>query len=134
MNKLKKYQMFIDGEWVDSENNKTFETLNPENNEPWAVVPEASANDVNKAVNAAQKAFEGDWPKLLPKERAKFLIAKFTSSAHSIPQRCLPSLMILSWLLLIILFNSCDISTVEPTSCSPVITCLLYTSPSPRDY
>ena len=49
MNKLKKYQMFIDGEWIDSENNKTFETLNPENNEPWAVVPEASANDVNKA-------------------------------------------------------------------------------------
>ena len=52
---------------------KTFETLNPENNEPWAVVPEASAKDVNNAVNAAQKAFEGDWPKLLPKERAKFL-------------------------------------------------------------
>jgi acyl-CoA reductase-like NAD-dependent aldehyde dehydrogenase len=33
---------------------------------------EASAKDVNNAVNAAQKAFEGDWPKLLPKERAKF--------------------------------------------------------------
>jgi aldehyde dehydrogenase (NAD+)/betaine-aldehyde dehydrogenase len=52
---------------------KLFETLNPENNEPWAVVPEASAKDVDNAVNAAQKAFEGDWPKLLPKERAKFL-------------------------------------------------------------
>ena len=75
MTKLKHYKMFIDGEWVDSENKKTFETLNPENNKPWAVVPEASANDVNKAVNAAQKAFEGDWPKLLPKERAKFLRA-----------------------------------------------------------
>ena len=65
--------MFINGEWVGSESKKTFETLNPENNEPWAVVPEASAKDVNNAVNAAQKAFEGDWPKLLPKERAKFL-------------------------------------------------------------
>ena len=75
MTKLKHYKMFIDGEWVESENKKTFETLNPENNKPWAVVPEASANDVNKAVNAAQKAFEGDWPKLLPKERAKFLRA-----------------------------------------------------------
>ena len=75
MTKLKKYQMFINGEWIDSENNKTFETLNPENNEPWAVVPEASANDVNKAVNAAQKAFEGEWPKLLPRERAKYLRA-----------------------------------------------------------
>ena len=73
MSKLKQYKMFINGEWVDSESKKTFETLNPENNEPWAVVPEASAKDVNNAVNAAQKAFEGDWPKLLPKERAKFL-------------------------------------------------------------
>ena len=43
MSKLKKYQMYIDGQWVDAENNKTFETLNPENNEPWAIVPEASA-------------------------------------------------------------------------------------------
>ena len=73
MSKLKQYKMFINGEWIDSESKKTFETLNPENNEPWAVVPEASAKDVNNAVNAAQKAFEGDWPKLLPKERAKFL-------------------------------------------------------------
>ena len=73
MSKLKQYKMFINGEWIDSESKKTFETLNPENNEPWAVVPEASVKDVNNAVNAAQKAFEGDWPKLLPKERAKFL-------------------------------------------------------------
>ena len=39
MTKLKQYKMFINGEWVDSESKKTFETLNPENNEPWAVVP-----------------------------------------------------------------------------------------------
>ena len=75
MNKLKQYQMFINGEWIDSENKKTFETLNPENNEPWAVVPEASAKDVDKAVKAAQKAFEGEWSKLLPRDRAKFLRA-----------------------------------------------------------
>ena len=73
MTKLKQYKMFIDGEWVNSESKKTFETLNPENNKPWAVVPEASANDVDRAVKAAQNAFEGKWPKLLPKERAKFL-------------------------------------------------------------
>ena len=75
MSELKKYKMFIDGEWVDSESKKTFETLNPENNEPWAVAPEASAKDVDKAVKAAQKAFEGEWPKLLPRDRAKFLRA-----------------------------------------------------------
>ena len=75
MSKLKQYKMFINGEWVDSESKKTFETLNPENNKPWAQVPEASANDVDRAVKAAQKAFEGEWPKLLPRERGKYLRA-----------------------------------------------------------
>ena len=75
MPELKKYQMFIDGEWVDSDTKKTFETLNPENNKAWAIVPEASANDVDKAVKAAQKAFEGEWPNLLPRERAKYIRA-----------------------------------------------------------
>ena len=75
MTKLKQYKMFIDGEWVDSENKKTFETLNPETNKPWAIVPEANAKDVDRAVKSAQKAFEGEWPKLLPRERGKFLRA-----------------------------------------------------------
>ena len=73
MSKLKKYKMFIGGEWVDSDEKKTFKTLNPENNEPWAVVPEATAKDVDKAVKAAQKAFEGKWSNLFPRERAKYL-------------------------------------------------------------
>ncbi len=67
--------MYINGEWVNSESKKTFKSLNPENNEPWAVVPEAGEQDVNKAVEAAQKAFEGKWPKLMPKERANYLRA-----------------------------------------------------------
>ena len=71
MTELKKYKMFINGEWINSESKKTFETLNPENNEPWAIVPEASANDVNKAVEAAQKAFDGSWPKLMPMSKNK---------------------------------------------------------------
>ena len=75
MSKLKEYKMFIGGEWVDSESKKTFETLNPENNKPWAKVPEANTKDVDKAVKAAQKAFEGEWSKLLPRDRAKFLRA-----------------------------------------------------------
>ena len=73
MPELKKYKMFINGEWVNSDTKKTFETLNPENNKPWAIVPEASASDVDRAVKAAQNAFEGEWPKLLPKERARYL-------------------------------------------------------------
>ena len=75
MTKLKEYKMYINGSWVDAENKKTFKSLNPENNEPWALVPEASAKDVNKAVEAAQKAFEGKWPKLMARERANYLRA-----------------------------------------------------------
>ena len=68
MPKLKKYKMFIDGEWVDSRKQKTFKTLNPETNEPWAEVPEASEKDVDKAVKAAQKAFEGNGQDLFPEK------------------------------------------------------------------
>ena len=50
MTKIKNFKMFINGQWVDSESGKTIETLNPENNEVWATVPEASAKDVDKAV------------------------------------------------------------------------------------
>ena len=75
MTKLKQYKMFIDGVWVESDTKKTFKSLNPENNEPWAEVPEADEKDVDRAVNAAQKAFEGTWSKLFPRERAKYLKA-----------------------------------------------------------
>ena len=39
MTKLKEYKMYINGTWVDSENKKTFDSLNPENNEPWLLSP-----------------------------------------------------------------------------------------------
>ena len=73
MTKIQNFKMFIDGQWVDSESGKTIETLNPENNEVWATVPEANAKDVDKAVKAAQKAFEKSWANLHPRDRAKYL-------------------------------------------------------------
>jgi len=73
MTKIQNFKMFIDGQWVDSESGKIIETLNPENNEVWATVPEATAKDVDKAVKAAQKAFENSWANLHPRERAKYL-------------------------------------------------------------
>jgi len=73
MTKIQNFKMFIDGQWVDSESGKTLETLNPENNEVWATVPEANERDVDKAVKAAQKAFENSWANLHPRERAKYL-------------------------------------------------------------
>jgi len=73
MTEIQKFKMYIDGQWVDSESGKTIETLNPENNEAWATVPEATAKDVDKAVKAAQNAFEKSWANLHPRDRAKYL-------------------------------------------------------------
>ena len=73
MTKIQNFKMYIDGQWVESESGKTIETLNPENNEVWATVPEANAKDVDKAVKAAQKAFENSWANLYPRDRAKYL-------------------------------------------------------------
>ena len=73
MTEIQTFKMYIDGQWVDSESGKTIETLNPENNNTWATVPEASVKDVDKAVKAAQKAFEKSWSNLHPRDRAKYL-------------------------------------------------------------
>ena len=73
MTKIQNFKMYIDGQWVESESGKTIETLNPENNEVWATVPEASVKDVDKAVKAAQNAFVKSWSNLHPRDRAKYL-------------------------------------------------------------
>ena len=73
MSKIQDFKMYINGEWVNSSSGKKIESLNPENNEVWATVPEANEKDVDKAVQAAQNAFENNWSKLHPRERAKYL-------------------------------------------------------------
>ncbi len=45
MAELTRYQMFIDGAWVDAGDGKTFESLNPANGEAWAEIPEATEAD-----------------------------------------------------------------------------------------
>ena len=42
MSKLKHYQMLIDGQWVDAEDGKTFESINPADGQAWATIPEAT--------------------------------------------------------------------------------------------
>ena len=73
MSKIQNFKMYINGEWVESSSGKKIESLNPENNEVWATVPEADQKDVDKAVQSAHKAFENSWSKLHPRERAKYL-------------------------------------------------------------
>ncbi|MDX2313437.1 MAG: hypothetical protein QNL90_05140, partial [Gammaproteobacteria bacterium] len=44
MTELTRYQMLIDGAWVDAEDGGTFESANPATGEPWAVISEATAS------------------------------------------------------------------------------------------
>ena len=74
MAELKRYRMLIDGQWVEAEGAKTFPSVNPASGEVWAEIPEASAGDVERAVEAAHRAFtEGPWSKTTPSERGKYL-------------------------------------------------------------
>ncbi|XP_039046394.1 benzaldehyde dehydrogenase, mitochondrial-like [Hibiscus syriacus] len=60
-------QHLIDGKFVDAASGKTFPTYDPRTGEVIAHVAEGDAEDINRAVAAARKAFdEGPWPKMTP--------------------------------------------------------------------
>ncbi|KAL3751719.1 hypothetical protein ACJRO7_012536 [Eucalyptus globulus] len=67
-------QLFINGQYVDSASGKTFPTFDPRTGEVIAHVAEGEAEDINRAVAAARKAFdEGPWPRMTAYERANVL-------------------------------------------------------------
>ena len=67
-------KMLIDGKWVDAASGKKFETHNPATGELLATVAEGDAEDINRAVAAARRAFEGPWSKVKPFERQALLL------------------------------------------------------------
>ncbi|MFK9093101.1 aldehyde dehydrogenase [Bacillus salipaludis] len=70
----KKYQMFIDGEFVESSSNDTSQVINPATEEVISEVPKGTIADVRQAVDAAAKA-QKEWAKLPAIERANYLRA-----------------------------------------------------------
>ena len=72
VNIKEQYDLFIDGKWVKPEGEKYFSSINPANEQKLSNIAEASDNDVNKAVRAANKALP-KWQKLKPQERGKYL-------------------------------------------------------------
>src|SRR5436853_123369 len=69
----RRYQLFIDGQFVDGESGKTFSRPKPAPGEPFAEVAEADKADVDKADASARKAFEGKWSKLSARDRGRLL-------------------------------------------------------------
>src|SRR6201987_2837043 len=67
-------QLFIDGSWVPAASGKTFATPDPSTGETLAQVAEGDAEDIDRAVRAARKAFdEGPWGRITPSERGRII-------------------------------------------------------------
>lgn len=68
------YDLFINGEWVPSSSGETFDVINPANGAVVAKAAKGNAEDVNKAVEAANNAFEqAEWREMSPNDRADIL-------------------------------------------------------------
>lgn len=68
-------QLLINGNFVDSASGKTFQTVDPRTGDVIADVAEGDAEDINRAVAAARKAFdEGPWPKMTAYERSCIML------------------------------------------------------------
>jgi acyl-CoA reductase-like NAD-dependent aldehyde dehydrogenase len=69
----KRYDLFIDGEFVLPTDGATYETLNPATGKKLATLAEAGPADLDRAVEAARRALRGPWGSLAPRERGKYL-------------------------------------------------------------
>jgi aldehyde dehydrogenase (NAD+) len=67
------YGLFVGGEFVDPTDGRSFKTVNPATEEVLAEIAEASAEDVDRAVKAARRAYDRVWSKLSGRDRSKYL-------------------------------------------------------------
>ena len=67
-------RMLIDGKWLQAASGKTFETVNPSTGETLAQVAEGDSEDIDRAVEAARRAFDGPWRRFKPFERQNLLL------------------------------------------------------------
>ncbi len=71
---MKRYKMFVNGEWVEGGRKAYFPVYDPSNEEIIAEVPDADEQDVDRAVKAARAAFDsGTWPATTAQERGRIL-------------------------------------------------------------
>ena len=71
---LKRHQMFIGGKWTDSSGGDDQEIINPATGKVIAHVPKGTAEDVDRAVAAAVKAYDEVWFDTTPRERSEMLL------------------------------------------------------------
>jgi 1-pyrroline dehydrogenase len=67
-------QMFIGGEWVEGTSEETLPVIDPATGETVAEVPRAGEADVDRAVQAARRAFDDVWFDSTPSERSMMML------------------------------------------------------------
>jgi aldehyde dehydrogenase (NAD+) len=67
------HQLFIDNEWAAPRTGAHFPTIDPATEEPVAEVARAGAEDVDRAVRAADAAMKGAWRRVTPQERGRLM-------------------------------------------------------------
>ncbi len=68
-----RYQMYIDGRFVDAKSKKTFDVFDPSTEDAIASVPAGDAADIDQAARAATKAFYDGWKTVTAQERGRIL-------------------------------------------------------------
>jgi 1-pyrroline dehydrogenase len=68
-----RHQNFVGGEWVDAVEGETAEIINPATGETIAEVPKGTEADVDRAVEAAKRAW-AEWRDTTPQERSEMLL------------------------------------------------------------
>jgi aldehyde dehydrogenase (NAD+) len=66
-------KLFIGGEWVAPATDAVIDVISPHSEKVVGRVPDGSPADIDAAVEAARKAFEGPWGKTTPEERAEVM-------------------------------------------------------------
>ncbi len=82
---MERFQHYIDGAFEDG--GKTFDSLDPATGAPWARMPDAGAVDVDRAVRAADRAFNApEWAGLTASARGKLLLRLAELVAEAAPR------------------------------------------------
>ena len=66
-------KVFIDGNWQDPESGETLPVMDPSDGSEFGRIACGSAVDIDRAVQAAQNAMDGEWGKSIPVERGRLL-------------------------------------------------------------
>src|SRR2546425_4963660 len=67
-------KLLIGGRWQAAASGKEFDTINPATGEPIARLAQGGEQDIDLAVQAARRAFEGEWSRWTPHDRRKLLL------------------------------------------------------------